>query len=409
MPSDLRRVHRSLVLKHVFSGTALSRTQLADETGLSPMAITRIIRELIDARLIDEVGKRDREGKSGRRRTVLEINPDGAFVVGLVISAFGHEITLMNAAGTPLIQRKLTFEDFRTADEAIEIAANTIHEIIDEGNIDEDRFLGVAIAVAGFVQGSTGAVLKAPYLGWQEVDLAREISARTGVPVVAENIADTINMAEHSAGTVTPDQDVFVVHVSVTCGASYSHRNDVIRGASFSAGQIGHLPTGPSDLVCSCGADECLNNHASGWATLVKLGYLESKQFNADDIGTYADAMTSVFEDDPRRGTEVGDALFASGQALGKTLRSVALIADPHAVVLAGRMASATAYVEGCRDYWEKLSTDYTVDLPELIVGRVAPIHAAGQLALSSFLYSPQLDIDALIAKDVPSISASTS
>ncbi len=409
MPSDLRRVHRSLVLRNVFAGPGRSRTQLATETGLSAMAITRITRELIDAGLIDEMGKRDRKGKSGRRQTDLEIRADGAYVVGLVISAFGHEIALMNAKGTPLIRRKLTFDDFRSADEAVEMASQSVRDLVGAADIDETRFLGVGIAIAGFVQSATGTVLQAPYLGWKEVDLAREISARIGAPVVAENIADAINMAEQTTGTVTAAQDVFLVHISVTCGASYAHKGEVIPGANFSAGQIGHLPVGGSDLICSCGSRDCLNNHASGWSTLVGLGRIESRQFNAEEIEIYADAMTSVFKDDPKRGTPEGDALFKSGQALGHALRSVALIADPHAVVLAGRLADTTAYVDGCRDVWAKLRTQHAVALPDLIVGEVAPLQAAGHLALNRFLYSPQLDIEALAGSSEVTASATAS
>ena len=66
MGFDLRRVHRSLILRAIFSGTGHSRTELAEQTGLSTMAITRIIRELIDIGIFEEMGKRDRDGNPGK-------------------------------------------------------------------------------------------------------------------------------------------------------------------------------------------------------------------------------------------------------------------------------------------------------------------------------------------------------
>ncbi len=52
--SRLRRRNRARVLLEIQKGEALSRTQIAKVLGLSLMAVTRIVRELIMAGLVDE-------------------------------------------------------------------------------------------------------------------------------------------------------------------------------------------------------------------------------------------------------------------------------------------------------------------------------------------------------------------
>lgn len=397
IPSDLRRVHRSLVLRNVFAGPNGSRTQLAEATGLSGMAITRIIRELIAAGLVEETGKRNRKGNPGRRQTDLGICPAGAYVVGVVISAFGHEVALFGATGELLARREMSFVSIRTADEAVEVASSTILAIIEAAGVDRRRVLGIGIAIAAFVKTATGTVTRAPYLGWQEVELGERIRERTDLPVTVENIADTINMAEQATGEAVDIDDVFLAHQSVTCGASYTHQGRLVRGANFSAGQIGHLPVGDSPLVCSCGDTKCFNSHASGWSVLAHLGRIDSRRFETGKIESYAKALARLVEENPGRGTPEGEALYRAGQQLGRTLQDVALIIDPQAIVVAGKLSEASAYVDGCKDAWREAPAKHGYKSPKLIVGRVPAIRAAGYLALDAYLYSPRLDIDALM------------
>lgn len=396
IPSDLRRVHRSLVLRRIFASPRGSRTQLAKETGLSAMAITRIIRELIDAGLVEETAKRNRKGNPGRRQIDLRIHPAGAFLVGVVISAFGHEVALCDAAGDLLASRQMSFKSIRTADEAIKVTSQTINSIVQDARIDTGRVLGIGIAIAAFVKTATGTVTKAPYLGWREVELGQRIGDHTGLPVVVENIADAMNLAEQAKGAAANYQDVFLAHQSVTCGASYTHHGDLVRGANFSAGQIGHLPVGESTLVCSCGDTKCFNTHTSGWSVLAKLGRIDSRRFETGEIENYAGALAQLIGENPKRGSPEGDLLFQAGHQFGSTMRSVALIIDPHAIVLSGKLSQSPAFVEGCKSAWRHALVKSGYKPPKLIVGEISAIQAAGILALNSFLYSPQLDIEAL-------------
>ena len=385
-PSDLRKVHRSLILRSIRSATHRSRTQLADETGLSSMAVTRIIRELLEVGLIEEVGKLDRNGNPGRRQTELRIKPSGSYVIGLVISAFGHEVALMDANGIPLLRRKLSFGPTNKADQAIEIVSSAINSLIEEEKVVKSRVLGIGIAIAAYVESRTGKVVQAPYLGWQKVDLGQQISEKTGFPVIVGNIADAINSAEFSKKTVHTACDVFLAHVSVTIGASYIHQGNLVLGSKFSAGQIGHLPDSETTLACSCGANDCLNTHASGWSILANLGLLNSPMFEPKNIEVYAGQLESLLTEDSLQETAKSDQLFKAGWHLGRALLSVVLVVDPSIVLLAGKMPQSSAYLAGCKAAWADKSLHRLGKPPELITGSGDPLSAAGFLALDHFL-----------------------
>src|SRR5262249_14837748 len=97
--SDIRNRNRGLVLKQIQSGAARSRTELAKSLGLSLMAITRIVRELLEVQLLEEGERTARPNSPGRRRTDLALNPAGAYVVGVSLSAYSQCVTLVNTLG----------------------------------------------------------------------------------------------------------------------------------------------------------------------------------------------------------------------------------------------------------------------------------------------------------------------
>jgi predicted NBD/HSP70 family sugar kinase len=113
--------------------------------------------------------------------------------------------------------------------------------------------------------------------------------------------------------------------------------------------------------------------------------------------------LAELVDEDPGRNTAEGEVLFQAGRHLGETLQQVALIVDPQAIVVAGKLSKASAYVAGCQSVWADRGATPQFTPPKLIVGQVAAIRAAGFLALDGFVYSPQLAIDGLIDDVAPS------
>src|ERR1700760_958708 len=54
--AGLRREHERVILRAITTGAVVSRTQLAADHDLSAQAVGRIVRDLLDAGLIEEVG-----------------------------------------------------------------------------------------------------------------------------------------------------------------------------------------------------------------------------------------------------------------------------------------------------------------------------------------------------------------
>jgi len=73
---------RGLVLDLIRAARTISRIELAANSGLTPPTITDVVRELIAHGLVVEVGRGASTG--GKRRTLLQLNPEARYAVGVL-------------------------------------------------------------------------------------------------------------------------------------------------------------------------------------------------------------------------------------------------------------------------------------------------------------------------------------
>ncbi|MBP2660920.1 MAG: Glucokinase, partial [Firmicutes bacterium] len=89
----VKNLNRMTVLNIIKENELVSRQQLAQLTGLTPPAITGIIRELLDMGFVMEVGLGTSQG--GRKPMKLKFNAKAGYVIGVEITS--HETVLVIA------------------------------------------------------------------------------------------------------------------------------------------------------------------------------------------------------------------------------------------------------------------------------------------------------------------------
>ena len=81
------------------SPDGLSRVELAARTGLSAQTVTNVTRRLLQQGLIREAGKQS-EGSPGKPRTILRLNPAGAYAVGVHLDPTVIACVLLDLEGS---------------------------------------------------------------------------------------------------------------------------------------------------------------------------------------------------------------------------------------------------------------------------------------------------------------------
>ena len=394
--SGLRRYHRHLVLTGIDAQPGISRVELADRTGLSGMAISRIVRELIESELVEETGKLDRDGVPGRRQTGLQVAADGAHVLGLVISAFGHHLVLANSRREILHAQRLHFYDITDSASVIDDIVRAVGQMLEKNGGDRNRVLGMGVAIAGIVDQDNRTVLGAPYLSWDLVDLGGSLQDLCAMPVTVENIATALGLAECSRPEMGGRANMLFLRPAITIGGAILDGGIVIRGTNANAGQIGHLIDQPTEFTCVCGRNDCLNTTASGWAILARLGKVSSKVIRAEEIEACSDLLTELITEDPDVNSDKGEVLLAAGQALARNVQNIWITLNPNVVMMAGPLAESRAYLEGFNSVWRGGMQGDSATEPAFQIARFSPSEAAVHLAINATLLSPDLAFENL-------------
>lgn len=122
----------------------------------------------------------------------------------------------------------------------------------------------VGVACAGQIHPSTGAVVYAPNLDWQDVAVGARLARALGRPVVVENDVRAAAWGEFRFGAGIGTRSLVAVFVGTGIGSGTVLDGRLWRGAANGAGEIGHTQVVPGGLPCPCGQRGCLEQYASG-------------------------------------------------------------------------------------------------------------------------------------------------
>jgi predicted NBD/HSP70 family sugar kinase len=388
----LRRHNRARVLREIQRTESPSRTQIAEMLGLSLMAVTRIVRELIAAGLVQE-GEKSHSNSPGRRRTVLNLPADGAYVLGVSLNAYDSSVSLANIRGEVVSRRSLAPNGLSDSKRAIAKCGALAQELIAAAEIDRKRVLGLGAVIAGVVDHRQGTVVAAPFLGWKFTDIGSLLRQAVDMPVIVENLDNALLSAEVRFGMAVGRSSVLYVRSAAGLGGSLFLDGQLIRGARFRAGQIGHLPVKGARRTCSCGQTGCLNTVSSGGAVLVELGRTTGAiPFPGDDRQNKAqldEVLAAAMAGEAR----TNRVLFSAGRHLGQAVLQIAAALDPEEILLAGPLGCTVSYQGGFKAGLAAYGSE-TADFVR--VSTMDDAQAAVFLALSELVFSDRLSLRTL-------------
>ena len=397
-PSSLRKVHRMLALKNLLFENHSSRKSLAEDLGISSMAMTRISNDLINAGLVSENGVIKNNNIPGPNQINLTINKNSVFGVGIVLSAFKTEIGIVGANGEIVISDNIELSDISDGKKAIQTLTKKVRDLIDLKKIAYSRILGVGISVAADLDNLKNKILGAGYLGWKPFDIKKTVEDHLSLPTFIEKIPSALILAETSIGCAKRLNNVLLLHSSTVLGASLIINNEVVDGAYSKSGRIGHFNANKTELICSCGRNDCLNCVASGWSILVEAGLIEDKNYKPELVPVYAKLLNKILN--KKEGfivsNKINTLFYNAGKILALNLTKINQIIDPQLIILAGFLTNSTHYSSGIKDTLQSLGTDGNSALSKLKLGNVNIIQATCFMPLLKTIFTPNFNFEEL-------------
>lgn len=393
---SLRRWNRHAILQQVLDAGPISRTEIAQRTGLTSAAVSRITRELVEVGLLEEGSTYGLKGRPGRRFVEIKLRGSGAYVLGIGTGANEQAVTLANSRGEAIASRQVELIGFESASVALGHLVSAAEDLINASGIDRHRLLGGGVAIAAMVEAETGRLIESPVLGWRDVPVAELFEERLGIPFTVESRPYAILLAERRHGLAKGLRNVLLATVGLRIAGSILYDGRLARGSKSAAGHIGHVPVPNATEMCSCGRRGCLNAVASGDAVLRRLGIVPNPVVAKRPEVANAVRLAQLIAQAIAGDAEAADAFYACGMELGRALSTVLMVTDPEVLMLGANVVQVPSYVAGVE---AGLAEDpsRSGDVP-LVVSSVLGDEAAVWLALDRFVFSQHLDIDRLLS-----------
>ncbi|MFF9264387.1 ROK family transcriptional regulator [Streptomyces longwoodensis] len=277
----------------------ISRLELAERTGLTPQAVSKITARLRAEGLATEAGRRASTG--GKPRTVLRLVPEAGHAIGVHLDRDELRAVLVDLDGTVTAQRRIPLDLGAGSDAVVDAVVRETGRLLADGAEGAARepdgtrgprtadatagaraaagpeeagpseesegpqgtrpgdvrtLLGVGVALPGPLDHDRGVLHRVTgFPEWDGFPLRDALARRLGVPVVVDK--DT-NAAALGLAVGGERGSFAYLHLSTGLGAGLVLGGTVHRGARTGAGEFGHQVVQLDGPPCPCGNRGCV-------------------------------------------------------------------------------------------------------------------------------------------------------
>ncbi|WP_186526248.1 ROK family protein [Leekyejoonella antrihumi] len=300
---SLRSVHVEQVLALLRSGP-VSRAELGARTALSRATISSIVGDLIDQGIaVNLPPGPDRRAGSGRPAQAVALSQHRVRSVGVDFRLDGASVALADplqqVTGTisRTHRRGLNWQDRTT------IALEAIRTLCARHGVDLAAPQGIGVGVPGPVPLTPSG---AP---WRV--MVHRLQDELAAPVYVDNNLRLSALAETIWSTRPGPASLLYFHLGRGIGGGVVIDGRLYRGATGSAGELGHVTVTENGPRCHCGKHGCLEQHAALPALLRRAG-LTGDRRAVDQVAA-----------DPRLAGPLHDAAGLCGRVVGDALAAL--------------------------------------------------------------------------------------
>lgn len=325
----LARTNKATILECLRAHGPLSRTDIARITGLSMATSSRLVTALLNDDLVVTAGANS-TGSGGRPSIKVRFNSAAAVTLAVAVMDRHTDIALIDLDARVIHQDR--YEGPPNPEERIRQTVELVERGFARAHEDGHRCVAVGVSVPGPVD--DGVVGFAPALSWHRVPLETLLEQRVPVPIIIENDANLIALAEHRHGDARGANSLVSIAVFEGIGSGIISDGTLWRGGHGAAGQLGrmlldtealqHVYSGFGDLETRLGSAG-IARRAAG------QGLVEG------DEGAVLATLFHQHEEGVEAATRFLDDVF---DEYAMALANVCAILDPDAIVFAGLFAA---------------------------------------------------------------------
>lgn len=251
----IRSINCTNVLENIINSEPISRAYLSKELGLTKATISSIVQELINQKLVIEIGSD--ETKFGRKPILLSFNKKAGYAISIDL---GEEI--ISAALSDLKGDDAQFKRIQTPKNSSQILESIISLIQSMEQLTKNSLfgiVGITVGIHGVVRNNE--VTYSNQYDFVSLDLKKELEHFFHIPTYLESDASLSAIGEYTFKSTYASLADINIHESVSLGIVTEHI--LYQGNRGFTGTIGHSIIEPNGKACHCGNHGCLEQYLS--------------------------------------------------------------------------------------------------------------------------------------------------
>ena len=340
-----KRSNRINILNIIRENRYISRQGLAQLTGLTPAAISGIVRELSELDYINEIGLGESSG--GRRPIKLQFNPEAGYVVGAEITCKRTTLGIVNLLAEPVMIEE-TYIDMTNPDVGLRVLLESIETLITKSGILKSKVMSMGFAFPGLIDLRTKVIKRSPNLGekWTNFHVKDWLEQNVDSPLFIEHNSNAAAAAEFALGKGKGVQDFVYVNLGEGISAGVIINGKPLYGSLGYVGEIGHTVIVENGPLCNCGNKGCLESLYAVPA-LVRKANNELPLYRDDDglkniwLANGLITIRDIIEAAKVPNSYAAELLRQAGWYIGMAIANIINFYNPEIVCLGGILSNA--------------------------------------------------------------------
>ena len=341
---------KNAVLKRRILGLCIndgdfSLADLSKELGTSIPTTTKLVEELLEEGLLEELGKQGTSG--GRRPSIFGLNPSAGYFVGVDIRRKFISYAVTDFKGISVTYQEHLNFSVQNSEESFIKLCEFIKNSLTENNIDYNKVLAYGVNLTGRVNNETGYCFS--YFIGEDKPIASVLEKEFDRPVFIENDSRAMTYGEYIGGVAMGEKNMLFLNVAWGLGMGMVVDGRLSYGKSGFSGEIGHFPFLENNIVCHCGKTGCLETGASGSA-VYRIFMEKIHEGRASSLSEIHQRGERIHIEDIIDAANEEDVLAIEvveeiGTVLGRAIAGLINIFNPELIVIGGNIAEAKDYL----------------------------------------------------------------
>lgn len=339
------------VLDVIRKNFPLSRTDIAELTGLSVPSISRLLPRLFEEGYLDEL-----EPESvglGRKTRLITLKAQSVLTAGVEYNGEKLKIAVLDEKSDILFFNAATVGKLEP-EVLCEMVTKQVEAAFTELKADKGRLRGIGLSTPGVIDYQQGIVKFSAQLGWRNVAIRQLLEEISGSRCVVENDIKAAAYAEYIRGNASASEIAVSLYFGSGLGSAIIINGQIYRGVTNSAGELGHMTQEINGTLCNCGKIGCLQ-------TNIANGFLLQEANKVSNIKNIEELLSPDF----RREKWCERIVNRYVTTAAMTIDTVVCAYNPDTVILSGDLINDVEnklYKEICDTYYENFLVEYLRD-----------------------------------------------